>query len=356
MNEKYKKKFEELLNTKNYKSVGGYIDNETPILIKHLECGLEFETVPHTFKRNNVHGYCPNCYFTKNQTSETLKFKLDKFLPGEYTFEDKDFNGFSNPLKFKHKCGHILNVTPTNLLKRKRKDGSKIMCKRCSGYDVTTESCKKDIEEVSNGEYEMFGEYKNEKIPITLKHKKCGRTYTTTTRKNFVNGGVRCPLCYKEKNFSKSERIIMDILKNRNIKYEYDFEMKNIFDISNVNYYKYDIYIPERKLIIEVDGNQHFRPWGGKNSKVDNGWNRYERCVLNDNAKNEIIKKSSYNMLRIKGTVYLNTLKKIINEILDSDSISSTTIDKYNNYMMLIKEGISYNEDNYYMSRVQPSG
>lgn len=354
--EENKRIFEDILNNKNYILLGEYINGDTSTLIKHLDCGLEFKTKPHTFKRDNTHGYCPNCFYTKNQTPENLEYKLNKFLPGEYTFNKDDYKGFSKAMKFKHKCGHIVNTSPTILLKRKRKDGVKIMCKRCSGYDVTTESCKKDIERVSNGEYEMFGEYVKETIPITLKHKECGEVYSTTTRKNFVNGGIRCPFCYKERSFSKTEREIIKILKTNNLKYEYDFKLDNDLNVSKTKYYKYDFYIPDINLIIEVDGNQHFRPWGGKNSKVKKGWDRYNRRVLIDDAKNLIIKNKNYNMIRIKGTMYLDTLRKLMNEILDNNLISSTTIDKYGDNIMYIQNGIYYNEENYYMSRVQPSG
>lgn len=144
--EKRKNNFEEFLSKINYELVGEYVDQETETKVKHLECGLEYYTKPHTIKRNNNAGFCPNCNFTKNQTFENLKFKLEKYCQGEYTIKESDFKGFNQKMIFTHKCGYEVILTPTNLIKNniiKRK--RKFVCKNCSGYNIKTKDVKKEI-------------------------------------------------------------------------------------------------------------------------------------------------------------------------------------------------------------------
>jgi very-short-patch-repair endonuclease len=105
----------------------------------------------------------------------------------------------------------------------------------------------------------------------------CIHRYEQTPR-NKTKGGNGCPFC---KN--KTERKVADFLKEINIKFKKEFKID-----SNK---RYDFYLPDFNLIIEIDGNQHFK-------QISN-WNRYEHTIENDIQKMKIAIENGYSILRI---------------------------------------------------------
>jgi very-short-patch-repair endonuclease len=59
---------------------------------------------------------------------------------------------------------------------------------------------------------------------------------------------------------SSYEQIIMKILLNNKIKFQRE---KTFSDLKNGKY-RYDFYLPELNIIIEVDGQYHFHPIRGR--------------------------------------------------------------------------------------------
>jgi len=146
-------------------------------------------------------------------------------------------------------------------------------------------------------EYSWLEEYSgNNKDLHWIRHNKCGHKYQV--RPNDFQQGYRCPECSRQE--SEICRKITTILDKNNI----DFEKEVKFDDfrNNTNFYKFDFKIGS--LLIEIDGEQHFR----KTSRwFKNGITR-ER----DFIKNEFVKESNYRLLRIP---YIN--KKDIPKILE---------------------------------------
>ena len=54
---------------------------------------------------------------------------------------------------------------------------------------------------------------------------------------------------------SSYELIIINILKKENINFEREKQFKDL----HYGYYRYDFYLPNKKILIEVDGEQHFK-------------------------------------------------------------------------------------------------
>lgn len=61
----------------------------------------------------------------------------------------------------------------------------------------TTEQFKKEVYDLEMDNYEVLGEYKGNKIKITMKHNKCGTIYDV--KPNVFLTGSRCPNCCKSK-------------------------------------------------------------------------------------------------------------------------------------------------------------
>ena len=116
--------------------------------------------------------------------------------------------------------------------------------------------------------------------------------------------GCNCPVC---KIRSKDEIIISNWLTENNIHYEIQ---KTFSGCKNVSLLKYDFYLPNEKILIECDGEQHYREveyWGGKE-----GFN-YRR--MNDKIKTEFAINNNLNLLRIPYTERKNLSEVLKNNI-----------------------------------------
>lgn len=66
--------------------------------------------------------------------------------------------------------------------------------------------------------------------------------------------GSGCPKC----NSSKGEKIILETLKNLNLYFE---SQKTFDDCKNKTKLRFDFYVPSKNLLIEFDGEQHYKPF-----------------------------------------------------------------------------------------------
>lgn len=129
-------------------------------------------------------------------------------------------------------------------------------------------------------------------------HCEKGHTWKSAIDKRVKGQG--CPYC----SGSKTELLIYDYLRNRKILVEKEFQFEN----SPIRFYKFDLYLFQYRLMIEVDGIQHFQ---------DVGYFRnipFETRVLSDNRKNEYCLSQSIPMLRIP---YIYSPKKDSEKIID---------------------------------------
>jgi very-short-patch-repair endonuclease len=94
-----------------------------------------------------------------------------------------------------------------------------------------------------------------------------------------------CPICRE----SKGEKSIAAFLDNNNIKYE---RQKKFDDCKNKFPLSFDFFLPDYKILIEYDGEQHFREvshWGGKE--------QYDISQHRDKIKTEWVSSHPYFML-----------------------------------------------------------
>ena len=94
----------------------------------------------------------------------------------------------------------------------------------------------------------------HKKLHFICDKKECGFKFVSTPNR-ITNGNSWCPNCKK-----KTEAIILKHLQKRYPGYKIIKELRADFCINpdSCRHYPYDFYIPEMKLIIEVDGPQHF--------------------------------------------------------------------------------------------------
>ncbi len=112
-----------------------------------------------------------------------------------------------------------------------------------------------------------------------------------------TNCGAGCPRCV-----NKTESFVEDYFKE----YEIEFNTQSSFNSSK----RYDFCLPEFKLIIEIDGDQHFE-------QVSN-WKSPKATVENDIQKMKMALENGYSVLRIYQPDIFNERLDWRQEILDN--------------------------------------
>ena len=100
--------------------------------------------------------------------------------------------------------------------------------------------------------------------------------------------GGGCPKCKS----SRGEQLIINFLKNNNIKFVFQKKFENC---KYKRLLSYDFYLPDKNICIEFDGIQHFKPinkFGGEQGLL----NRQN----NDEIKNIYCHTNNIKLIRIK--------------------------------------------------------
>lgn len=127
--------FEELvkeITNGEYKVIGKYINNNTPIIIKHLKCGNEFNMSPKAFLNGQR---CPKERYKRSGASNRIdlkeaKSRISNSTNGEFDIIS-DYKGIKQKAKIIHKeCGNIFETVPDSIISGK--SGCPI-CKKSHG-------------------------------------------------------------------------------------------------------------------------------------------------------------------------------------------------------------------------------
>lgn len=111
-----------------------------------------------------------------------------------------------------------------------------------------------------------------------------------------------CPICGRKSSYS--ERFVYSILKQANINFipQYEFEwLHNRF---------YDTYLPDFNAIIEIHGEQHYKPI--KLNKGETPEETYKNTIIADKINTKLLLKIIYLILLlmlVSQKIYLNQLK-----------------------------------------------
>lgn len=270
----FKKRVLELTGDK-YEVIGEYTGINKKIKMKHKICGYEYETQPNNF----LHGSrCPKCGGTLKKNTEMFKDEIYELVGNEYSLLS-EYLGNNKKILFKHNtCGSKFECTPSNFLKGHR-------CTKCTNkYHKNTEDFKKEVYQLVGNEYEIVGEYINNKTKIKIKHN-CGYEYET--KPNLFLNGCRCPKC--QISTSKGEDKIENFLTQNNVEYISQKKFNELLGVGN-RQLSYDFYLPKYNLLIEYQGIQHekcFKFFGGKKRliKQQEHDNRKRNYAKNNNIK-----------------------------------------------------------------------
>lgn len=297
--QEYKEKVKVLTNDE-YEVIGEYKNCDTPIKMKHKVCGYVWDTTtPYCFTRKKNPNRCPQC--SKEQRGKKSRISFDNFQNRILESNKKkfkivsDFNGGVNPICICcKKCNYEFEIRKASRLLYEN-----VLCRNCEEPKYreheSTEWFKDRMRDVCGDEYELIGEFNGVENYVTLKHKTCGNTYSSTIGSSFLSG-TRCPYC----NESKGEKSIQNVLDKYCIEYEqqktFDDLQKSLIGRS----LSYDFYLSKYNLLIEYQGEQHDHPVKYSNDMTDEiSQQRYLQQKLNDNKKSMYAKEHNIKLLEI---------------------------------------------------------
>ena len=277
-----------------------YINAKTPIL--HL-CSI------HNYKwkispTNALNGCgCPLCKgekihnaFIKSHDQYVEELKL--LNPNIKVLEK--YKGALTPIL--HRClidGHEWSPVPDSVLKGRG-------CPKCGlrriaeSHRMTNEEYTERLKEI-NPNIIALEEYINSQTPIL--HKCLIDGYEWKIRPKNTLNGVGCPECYE----SKGERKIRIWLEKNNIDYIHQHKYEDCKDIYPL---PFDFYLPTYDVLIEYDGEQHFRP-----IDLFGGQEYFEYIQKHDSIKNEYCKNNDIPLLRIPYYKY-DSIEEELNNFL----------------------------------------
>lgn len=157
---------------------------------------------------------------------------------------------------------------------------------------------------------------------------KCGHETTGIFTEFKRLNGLYCSDCRKSK--STGEKIICDYLKKNNIKYIDEKTFENCKYIKDL---RFDFYIPEKKLLIEFDGNHHFyykKTFSDNDKKI-----KYDTIYKKDMIKNLFCYKNNIKLIRISYQ-HLKKLDEILNEYINTDKIFTFIGKEYDDVMDIL--------------------
>lgn len=171
----------------------------------------------------------------KNEFTEIVKNSNYKML--------SEYDGADKKVDLECPKEHKWSVTPSHFKKG-------FGCPVCYGTDM--EQAKEDLIKRTRAEgYEVIGEYVNIMTKIDFK---CPKGHIYQSRPNDFKNGYRCNVCGSN---SFGEDVAKELLVNKKIKFVAEKTFKGLVGV-NGGRLRFDIYIPSKRVAIEIQGEQHF--------------------------------------------------------------------------------------------------
>lgn len=228
-----------------------YINDSTKVKIICKEHGIFEQQVACHKRQKQGCPKCRNIKIGKSQQIGNQQFieRIEKIF-GENTFDYSllDYNGAHKPvILICKKCNNKEIKSPSVFYK----GFGCLKCKILKNHKVlTNEQFIEKAKQIHGDKYDYsLVNYINQKHKIEIICPKHGLFKQGPS--DHIYGKNGCLQCCQ----SKGEKIISQILKKHDILYEDEHEV-----IINNSYHYFDFYLPEKNIIIEFNGKQHYEP------------------------------------------------------------------------------------------------
>ena len=236
---------------------------------------------------------CPKCASKGLTTNEIIdRFKL---IHGDkYNYSLVDFKAHDIPIK-------IICSEHGEFLQKSSNHLQGTGCPKCTGKYFNTSEILKKFKVVHGSKYIYdLVEYTHHRKDVKILCPKHGEFLQKPM--NHLRGHG-CPKCSEELKISKGELKIETILKENNIYFETQKKFENC---KNIHQLPFDFYLPDLNILIEYDGEQHFKAveyFGGERTLL--------QTQQRDKIKTDFTKKENIKLIRISYWNYKN-IEKIL--------------------------------------------
>lgn len=245
--------------------------------------------------RRKTTGICSKCDGTYIYNINDVK---DFLLKNHCTLISDRYTKSSDYIEYIAKCGHKTKKQFSELKRRDNFDCPKCgKLKRLELNDVC-EFLKSIGCELLSTTYKGI----NDKLEY---YGVCGHKITKEFKYIKLGYGLYCTNCIPTQ--SHGEKIISDYCKNNDINYINQYKFN---DCKNINKLPFDFYLPEYNLIIEFDGQDHFKQNGYRG-----GQDKLKSRQKNDNIKTQYCFNNKIKLVRI-GYSELKNLNKLLKFII----------------------------------------
>ena len=228
---------------------------------------------------------CQVCRANNQRFSKEDFIEKAKLIHGEkFNYDFAEYiNSITKVKIFCNLCKKIFLQPPGSHL---RGNG----CLTCSGYKkYTKEEFTKKAKDIHGIRFDYnLVDYVNTETKVKIFCNKCKEIFLQAPHNHL--GGNGCPVC----KLSKGEIKVANFLSGKKI----FFEKQKIFDnLISINHLKFDFYLPELNLLIEYDGEGHYKLIFG--STIEDKKKNLEYIQKNDQIKNQWAIANNIPLLRI---------------------------------------------------------
>ena len=276
----------------NIEILGKYINNSTKLLCACKLDGYKWEALPNNLLSGKG---CPICGGTLKMSHNDFELKMKEIHPN-ILLVNKYIN---NKTKIKCKClidDYEWEALPNNLLKG-------CGCHKCS--NKTRRTHYEFVEELKkiHPNIEIQNRFTIVHSPVKCLCIKCKNEFYSLST-NLLKGHG-CSVCAS----SKGEERISMYLRNKYIKYKPQKYFKDLFGVGG-GYLKYDFYIPDYNLLIEYNGEQHYKP-----INIFGGEEKFKIQQEHDKRKRKYAENNGFLFLEI-GYWDFDNIENILNKYL----------------------------------------
>ncbi len=228
---------------------------------------------------------CSNKYKKRRLTKEEFILKSKKIHENKYSYDLVEY--INNETKVKilcNDCGNTFIQKPSSHLSNRG-------CRNCSFNKrrLTKEEFILKAKKIHENKYSYdLVDYVNNETKVKILCNNCGNTFIQKPLSHLSNRG--CPKC----NESKGENKVAKYLVENNI----SFTPQKIFKtLKYKSYLRPDFYLENLNLLIEYDGEYHYKAIRGSTSEIKQ--KNLEICQRRDKIKTEWAKANNIPLLRI---------------------------------------------------------
>ena len=254
---------------------------------------------------DHLRGDCIFCAGKNKLTTEEFIKRAKEVHGDKYDYSLVEYKGIYEKVKIICPVHGVFEQSPNKHLNAKHR------CPICSkGINSTKEFIKK-AKEIHGNKYDYsLVDYKNtyQKVKIICPvHGVFEQSPSNHLNKTYPQG---CPFCSHINGNSKGEVRIKKILESKKIEFIQEFYFN---DLKDKNFLRFDFYIPSKKILIEYQGEQHYKAVSFSGDK-ETAKQELKIQRHHDWLKRKYAKNNGYKLLTIPHWDY-----KIIKEILEEE-------------------------------------